>query len=126
MKEITAADQLAILAVITKADALATRRDVVSYVELFTPEGKIIGAKGSAKGKQELTSFTKAMWQKEPETTFHLTIAPLIVGQTEAAVQTQSTLLLVDGATNKIINTRQIKQTIVFTNKWLISSREVK
>ena len=126
MKEITAADQLAILAVITKADALATRRDVVSYVELFTPEGKIIGAKGNAKGKQELTSFTKATWQKEPETTFHLTIAPLIVGQTEAAVQTQSTLLLVDGATNKIINTRQIKQTLVFTNKWLISSREVK
>ena len=43
---LSAADRLAILEVITRADDAASRRDADAYVELFTPDAVLDGTQG--------------------------------------------------------------------------------
>ncbi len=51
---LTAAESLEIIQLITRADNCATARDANGYVELFTEDGAMTGAKGTARGRAAL------------------------------------------------------------------------
>ena len=49
---LAAADRLAIVDVITRADEAASRRDADAYVALFTPDAVLDGAQGRHAGRR--------------------------------------------------------------------------
>jgi SnoaL-like domain len=51
---LAAADRLAILEVITRADEAASRRDADGYVALFAPDAALDGTQGRHAGREEL------------------------------------------------------------------------
>ena len=62
---LSAADRLAILEVITRADDAASRRDADAYVELFTPDAVLDGTQGRHAGRQALRAAVGPVWSAE-------------------------------------------------------------
>jgi ketosteroid isomerase-like protein len=73
-----AADQLAILDVIIRADEAASRRDAGAYVALFTPDAVLDGAQGQYAGRQGLRGSVGPIWAAEGPATLHLTLNSVI------------------------------------------------
>ncbi|PWF99556.1 nuclear transport factor 2 family protein [Levilactobacillus bambusae] len=126
MISLTAESKLAIIALITRADQLSTERKVEDYATLFTANGQISGAKGTATGHEALMRFTKMTWDKEPQRSQHLTVAPLIMSVRDQDVFAQSTLLIVNPSDRSIVDCRPINHTVINRNgKWLFTKRQV-
>ena len=75
---LAAADRLAILEVITRADEAASRRDADGYVALFAPDAVLDGTQGRHDGREELRASVGPIWAAEGPATVHLTLNPVI------------------------------------------------
>jgi uncharacterized protein (TIGR02246 family) len=125
---LSAADRLAILEVITRADDAASRRDTDAYVELFTPDAVLDGTQGRHAGRQALRAAVGPVWSAEGPATLHLTLNPVIEpGASDDQAVAQSVLLIIDPAAPPAIRTAAaITQELRRTDgSWRITSRTV-
>jgi ketosteroid isomerase-like protein len=94
---LSAADRLAILEVITRADEAASRRDADGYVALFTADAVLGGAEGRHAGREELRTSVGPIWAAEGPVTLHLTLNPVIEpGPDSDQAVARSVLLIID------------------------------
>ena len=94
-----AADRVAILDVITRADEAASRRDADGYVALFTPDAVLDGAQGRHAGREALRASVGPIWAAEGLVTLHLTLNPVIEpGPASDQAVARSVLLIIDPA----------------------------
>ena len=119
-------DSLAILQLVTEADACASARDAEGYVELFTEDGVMIGAMGTATGRAELIATVAAVWFEEPSGTLHLTLNSTI-DETDCEPAVHSvTLRIIPGDSPRIIGVARVRQTLRWTPEgWRIAVKEI-
>lgn len=111
---------------INQADQLATDKNVPAYLQLFTENGAITGAEGTAQGQADLEEFLTKTWEKEPMTQ-HLTTSVIIEEISSTKAQASSGLLIVDTKKLKILSVNQVQHTLVKHNqKWQFSHRLIK
>jgi ketosteroid isomerase-like protein len=94
---LSAADRLAILDVVTRADEAAGRRHADAYVALFADDAVLDGAQGRHDGREALRASVGPIWAAEGPATLHLTLNPVVEpgpGADRAIVR--SVLLIVD------------------------------
>jgi uncharacterized protein (TIGR02246 family) len=125
---VSAADQLAILEVITRADEAASRRDADAYVELFTPDAVLDGTQSRHAGRQALRAAVGPVWSAEGPATLHLTLNPVIEpGPSDDQAVVRSVLLIIDPAAPPAIRaaaaiTQELRRT---EGSWRITRRTV-
>jgi uncharacterized protein (TIGR02246 family) len=125
---LAAADQLAILEVITRADEAASRRDADGYVELFTEDAVLDGTQGRHAGRQALRSAVGPVWAAEGPATLHLTLNPVIEpGPSGDQATVRSVLLIIDPAAPPALRaaaaiTQELRRT---EGSWRITRRTV-
>jgi uncharacterized protein (TIGR02246 family) len=103
---LAAADQLAIVDVITRADEAASRRDADAYVALFTPDAVLDGAQGRHAGREALRASVGPIWAAEGPATLHLTLNPVVEpGPGDDQAIARSVLLIVGLAEPPAIHT---------------------
>ena len=125
---LSAADQLAILDVITRADEAASRRDADGYVALFAPDAVLDGAQGRHAGREELRASVGPIWAAEGPATLHLTLNPVIEpGPASDQAVARSVLLIIALAAPPALRTAAaITQELRRTEgSWLITRRTV-
>jgi uncharacterized protein (TIGR02246 family) len=123
---LSAEDSLAILQLVTEADACASARDAEGYVELFTEDGVLIGAMGTATGRAELIATVAAVWFEEPSGTLHLTLNPTIDETDYDPAVHSVTLRIIPGESPRIIGVARVRQTLQWTPEgWRIAVREI-
>jgi uncharacterized protein (TIGR02246 family) len=94
---LSAADRLAILDVVTRADEAAGRRDADAYVALFTGDAVLDGAQGRHAGREALRASLGPIWAAEGPATLHLTLNPVVEpGPGDDRAVVRSVLLIVD------------------------------
>jgi uncharacterized protein (TIGR02246 family) len=123
-----AADQLAILDVVTRADEAASRRDADAYVALFTQDAVLDGTQGRHAGRQALRAAVGPVWAAEGPATLHLTLNPVVEpGPSDDQATVRSVLLIIDLAAPPAIRTAAaITQELRRPDgAWLISRRTV-
>ena len=125
---LSAADRLAILDVITRADEAASRRDADAYVGLFAENAVLDGAQGRHAGREALRSAVGPVWAAEGPATLHLTLNPVIEpGPSGDQAIVRSVLLIVDPAAPPAIRaaaaiTQELRRV---GGSWLITRRTV-
>jgi uncharacterized protein (TIGR02246 family) len=123
-----AADQLAILDVVTRADEAASRRDADAYVALFTQDAVLDGTQGRHAGRQALRAAVGPVWAAEGPATLHLTLNPVVEpGPSDDQATVRSVLLIVEVATPPALHTAAaITQELRRTDgSWRITRRTV-
>jgi ketosteroid isomerase-like protein len=96
---LSAADRLAILDVIIRADEAASRRDADGYLALFTPDAVLDGTQGRHAGREALRASVGPIWAAEGPATLHLTLNPVIEpGPVGGQAVARSVLLIIDPA----------------------------
>jgi len=119
-------DSLAILQLVNQAEDCASARDVEGYVELFTEDGVIIGAMGSATGRTELAAAVAAAWFEEPSGALHLTLNPTIEETEDGPIVDSVMLIMTPGHSPRMISASQVRQTVRWTPEgWRITTREI-
>jgi uncharacterized protein (TIGR02246 family) len=98
---LSAADRLAIVDVITRADQAATDRDADAYVALFTEDAVLEGAQGYHAGREALRAAVGPVWSAESAASLHLTLNPIVDpleddSSAEPRAIARSILLIVD------------------------------
>jgi uncharacterized protein (TIGR02246 family) len=125
---LSAADRLAILDVITRADEAASRRDADSYVALFAPDAVLDGTQGRHVGREALRASVGPIWAAEGPATLHLTLNPVIEpGLSGDQAVARSVLLIIDPAAPPALRavaaiTQELRRT---EGSWLIIRRTV-
>ena len=125
---LSAADRLAILDVITRADGAASRRDADSYVALFAPDAVLDGTQGRHVGREALRASVGPIWAAEGPATLHLTLNPVIEpGLSGDQAVARSVLLIIDPAAPPALRavasiTQELRRT---EGSWLIIRRTV-
>jgi ketosteroid isomerase-like protein len=125
---LSAADRLAILDVITRADDAASRRDADAYVALFTPDAVLDGTQGRHVGREGLRASVGPIWTAEGPATLHLTLNPVIEpGPHAGKAVARSMLLIIDPALPPAIRavaviTQELRRT---EGSWRITRRTV-
>jgi ketosteroid isomerase-like protein len=125
---LSAADRLAILDVITRADEAAGRRDADSYVALFAPDAVLDGTQGRHVGREALRASVGPIWAAEGPATLHLTLNPVIEpGLSGDQAVARSVLLIIDPAAPPALRavaaiTQELRRT---EGSWLIIRRTV-
>jgi len=125
---LSAADRLAILEVITRADDAASRRDADAYVELFTEDAVLDGTQGRHAGRVALRAAVGPVWAAEGPATLHLTLNPVIEpGRSGDQAVARSVLLIIDPAAPPALRTAvAITQELRRAeSSWRISRRTV-
>ena len=125
---LSAADRLAILDVITRADEAASRRDADGYVALFTEDAVLDGTQGRHAGRAALRAAVGPVWAAEGPATLHLTLNPVIEpGPSPGQVTVRSVLLIVDATAPPALRTAAaITQELRRTDgTWRITRRTV-
>jgi ketosteroid isomerase-like protein len=123
-----AADRLAILDVIIRADEAASRRDADGYVALFTADAVLDGAQGRYAGREALRASVGPIWAAEGPATLHLTLNPVVEsGPRDGQAVTRSVLLIIDPAAPPAIRaaaviTQELRRS---GEVWRISRRTV-
>ena len=103
---LTAADRLAVLDVVTRADEAASRRDADGYVELFTEDAVLDGTQGRHAGREALRASLAPIWAAEGPATLHLTLNPVVEpGPAPDQAVARSVLLIIDPATPPALRT---------------------
>jgi len=122
---LSAEDSLAILRLIADADDCASARDVQGYVELFTEDGGIRGAAGTATGQAELAVAVAALWFEEPIGTLHLTLNPTIEETDDEPAVHSVSLIMVANGIPRLIAAARVRTAIRWTPVgWRIALRE--
>jgi ketosteroid isomerase-like protein len=125
---LSAADRLAILDVITRADGAASRRDADRYVALFAPDAVLDGTQGRHVGREALRASVGPIWAAEGPATLHLTLNPVIEpGLSGDQAVARSVLLIIDPAAPPALRavaaiTQELRRT---EGSWLIIRRTV-
>jgi hypothetical protein len=125
---LSAADHLAILDVVTRADEAASRRDPDGYVVLFTPDAVLDGAQGRYAGREALRASVGPIWAAEGPATLHLTLNPVIEpGPGGDQAVARSVLLIIDPAPPPAIRaaaviTQELRRS---EGSWRIARRTV-
>jgi uncharacterized protein (TIGR02246 family) len=125
---LSAADRLAILDVITRADEAASRRDADAYAELFTEDAVLDGTQGRHAGRAAMRASLEPIWAAEGPASLHLTLNPVVEpGPSGDVAIARSVLLIVDPATPPAIRTTAaITQELRRAGgSWRISRRTV-
>jgi uncharacterized protein (TIGR02246 family) len=124
---LSAADRLAILEVITRADDAASRRDADGYVALFTPDAVLDGTQGRHAGREALRAAVGPVWAAEGPVTLHLTLNPVIEpGPSDDQATVRSVLLIIDPAALAIRAAAAITQELRRAEgTWRIARRTV-
>jgi ketosteroid isomerase-like protein len=123
-----AADRLAILDVITRADQAASQRDADTYVALFTADAVLDGTQGRHAGREALHASVGPVWAAEGPATLHVTLNPVIeAGPAGDQATVRSVLLIIDPAAPPAIRTAAaITQELRRVGEsWLITRRTV-
>ncbi len=124
---ISAEDQLAIIAIVSRADDLATARDANGYAALYSTTGSIGGSEGDFIGRDGIRAGVIEVWAGEPMGTHHLTTTVSIDEIDADTVIARSTLLLIGDRPLEIFGMAQIAQTFTRSSSgWLISRREIR
>ncbi len=126
---LSATDRFEITELVTRADALATRRDAAGYAELFTEDAVLDGAEGVHQGSDRLRKDVGPIWNSEGDVSVHLTLnveVKEVEGRDDSAIVNSVLVILVgDGATT-LRNVALIEQTVVRAGEfWRISRRTV-
>jgi hypothetical protein len=125
---LSAADRLAILEVITRADGAASRRDADGYVALFAPDAVLDGTQGRQAGREALFASVGPIWAAEGPATLHLTLNPVIEpGPSDDQAVARSVLLIIDPAAPPALRaaaaiTQELRRT---EGSWRIIRRTV-
>ena len=123
---LTAAESLEIIQLVTRADNCATARDADRYVELFTEDGEMTGAKGSARGKAALRGAVTAVWATEPAHTLHLTLNVTIDESGPDPSVTSVMLMVTRASPAAVLGSALVRQVVRRTSDgWRIASREI-
>ena len=125
---LSAADRLAILEVITRADEAASRRNADAYVALFTPDAVLDGAQGRHADRDALRASVGPIWAAEGPATLHLTLNPVVgPGTGDGRAVARSVLLIIGpGEPPAIRAAAVITQELRHANgAWLITRRTV-
>jgi uncharacterized protein (TIGR02246 family) len=123
---LTAADSLEIIELVTRADNCATARDADRYVELFTEDGVMTGAKGRIRGKAALRDAVTAVWADEPPDTLHLTLNVTIDEPGPDPRVTSVMLMVTRDATPHVLGSAVVRQVVRRTAEgWRIASRDI-
>jgi ketosteroid isomerase-like protein len=127
MMPLSDADQHQILAVVRRADELATARDVDGYLALTTPDMALDGTQGSASGRVEVRAAIERIWAAEPPGTRHITGEITLTLAPDGTARTRSTLSLESGGNDATVPAVAIiSQTLRKTGAtWLIARRSV-
>jgi hypothetical protein len=121
-----AEDSLAILQLIARADACATARDPDAYVALFTEDGVMDGAMGTAHGRSALRDTVAHVWAGEPAGTLHLTLNAVIDTSGPQPSVDSVMLLLAAGTPPAIIGSAKVRQVVIRQPEgWRISRRTI-
>jgi ketosteroid isomerase-like protein len=125
---LSAADQLAIIEVITRADDAASRRDADGYVALFTEDAVLDGTQGRHAGRAAMRASVGPVWAAEGPATLHLTLNPVIEpGPSDDQAVARSVLLIIDVASPPALRlaaaiTQELRRA---AGSWLIARRTV-
>jgi uncharacterized protein (TIGR02246 family) len=125
---LSAADRLAILDVITRADEAASRRDANAYVAMFTEDAVLDGTQGRHVGREALRSAVGRVWAAEGPVTLHLTLNPVVEpGPSGDQATVRSVLLIIDPAAPPVIRaaaaiTQELRRA---DGSWRIARRTV-
>jgi uncharacterized protein (TIGR02246 family) len=125
---LSAADRLAILDVVTRADEAASRRDADAYVELFTRDAVLDGTQGRHAGREALRAAVGPVWAAEGPATLHLTLNPVIEpGPSDDLAAVRSVLLIIDPAAPPAIRTTALitQELRRADGSWRITRRTV-
>jgi hypothetical protein len=126
---LSAEDRLDVLELLFRADNAASGRDAAAYVDLFTEDGILDGAKGEHRGHDALHDAVTFVWASEGPISVHLTLNAVIDpvdGHPNRATAT-STLLIIDpGPPPKLTSLSRIVQHLEKTGtRWQIARRSV-
>jgi ketosteroid isomerase-like protein len=122
------ADRLAILDLLTRADAAASARDVDGYLSLLTADMVLDGEQGTYRGTSAMRAALSAVWATEPQASLHLTLNPLIDAdeQPGRAVARSVLLIVIPGPPPALAATARITQDLRQEDgEWKISRRTV-
>jgi uncharacterized protein (TIGR02246 family) len=123
---LTAAESLEIIQLITRADNCATARDANGYVELFTEDGAMTGAEGTARGRAALRDAVTAVWAAEPPQTLHLTLNVTIDESGPDASASSVMLMVTRESPPRVLGSAFVRQVVRHTSDgWRIASREI-
>jgi ketosteroid isomerase-like protein len=125
---LSAADQLAILEVIIRADEAASRRDADAYVALFAPDAVLDGTQGRHAGREELRASVGPIWAAEGPATVHLTLNPVVEpGPSDDQAVARSVLVIIGAVQPPALRTvALITQELRRAERsWLITRRTV-
>jgi uncharacterized protein (TIGR02246 family) len=123
---LTAEDSLAILQLVTRADACASTRDADGYAALFTEDGTMGGDKGAAEGRAALRDTVARVWAAEPAGTLHLTLNAWIDESGDEPTVDSMLLMVTPAPSPQVLGTAHIRQTIRRTQAgWRISARTI-
>ena len=126
MTELTEADRQQVIAVVRRADALATARDVDGYLALTTPDMVLDGAQGDATGHEAVRAAIESIWAAEPAQTEHHTSDVTVSAGADGMAIAHSTLSLAAGTPQRIWGVAAITQRLEKRGgRWLIARRTV-
>lgn len=123
---LSAEDSLAILQLIAAADNCASTRDVEGYVDLFTEDGIMTCATGTAIGRAAVESTVAAVWFEEPSGALHLTLNPRIDETEDEPVVHSVTLIVIPGESPRMFAASCVRQAVRLTPAgWRIAISEI-
>lgn len=126
MSDITEADRQRIVALVRRADELATARDVDGYLALTTSDMVLDGTQGTASGHAAVRAAITSIWAAEPVGTRHLTSGITVTAHDGGTAAARSTLSLATASTSHVWAIAAITQTFRRVGgEWLITRRDV-
>jgi hypothetical protein len=122
-------DRLEIAELLVRADNAATRRDVATYVNLFTDLGVLDGEMGEHRGRQALAEAVESVWAGEPPGSVHLTLNAVIeeiLGDPDHAVAESMMMIVTPGSPPTLTSLSGVVQHLERTSLgWRIARRTV-
>jgi ketosteroid isomerase-like protein len=119
-------DSIAILQLVARADACATRRDANGYTALFTDDAVMDGDMGTVEGQSALRNTVAKVWAAEPAGTLHLTLNAVIDESGEEPVVDSVMLMVGAGPSPNVLGSARVRQTVRHTpGGWRISRRTI-
>jgi ketosteroid isomerase-like protein len=122
-------ERLEIAELVTRADAMATRRDEAGYANLFTDDAVLDGAEGTHQGGDRLRSDVMGIWEGEGEISVHLTLnveVHEVEGSKDQATSDSVLVILAGEGATAVRTVARITQTFVRVGAtWKISRRFV-